>query len=135
MYEIERLVTILKPTQKFHDWLQTTTSVDKDLSLDDLRGDCTALLLPTFETADEADDYLRTNVNEIFSNECETWCEEESHWPSLDYDTFRQFFDIEHHSMVFDMVDEDEDDDSDEEDDDYDEDDFEEDDEDEEEDK
>lgn len=131
MYEIERLVTILKPTQKFHDWLQTTPSLDKELSLDDLRGDCTALLLPTFETADEADDYLRKNLEEIFSNECETWCEDESFWPELKYELFRELFDIEHHSMVFDMVDDDEEDSEDE---DYDEEDLEEDDDEEEED-
>jgi hypothetical protein len=132
MYEIERLVTILKPTQKFHDWLQTTSSLDKALTLEDLRSDCTALLLPTFETADEADDYLRKNIEEIFGNECETWCEDEACWPELSYDLFHEFFDIEHHSMVFDMVDDDEEDAEDE---DYDEDDFEEDEEDEDDDK
>ena len=123
MYEIERLVTILKPTQKFYEWLQTTPSLDKELTLEDLRADCTALLLPTFETADEADDYLRKNFDEIFANECETWCEDESFWPSpANYELFRELFDIEHHSMVFDMVDDDEDEDSDDED--YDEDDL-----------
>lgn len=133
MYEIERLVTILKPTQKFYDWLQTTPSLDKELTLEDLRGDCTALLLPTFETADEADDYLQKNITEIFSNECETWCEDESFWPKpFNYELFRELFNIEHHSMVFDLVD---DEDSEEDEDDYEEEDDFEDDEDEEEDK
>ena len=111
MYEIERLVTILKPTQKFYQWLQTTPSLDKELTLEDLRADCTALLLPTFETSEEADDYLQKNLDEIFSNECETWCDDESCWPAMNYETFSEFFDIEHHSMVFDMVDDDEDND------------------------
>ncbi len=132
MYEIERLVSILKPTQKFYQWLQTTPSLDKELTLEDLRADCTALLLPTFETAEEADAYLQANLDEIFSNECETWCDDESFWPTMNYETFSEFFDIEHHSMVFDMVDDDEDEDSDDED--YDEDDLDDEDDDEDED-
>lgn len=115
MYEVERLATVLKPTQAFLDWLSKTPEQDPDLALEELQNDCTTLLLPAFETPDEADNFLRENINEIFTNELENWCEDESLWPEdRSFEHFTTLFDIEHNSMVFDMVEDDEDEDEDE---------------------
>ena len=122
MYELERLVTILKPKQAFLDWLKQLPDQDDDVDLEELRSDCTALLLPPFESPDEAEDYLKEHIDDVFANECESWCESEEQWPAdRTYEKLTEFFDIEFHSMVFDMLDDDMDD-EDEDDDIYDED-------------
>lgn len=111
MYEVDRLVTVLKPTQAFLDWLKQLPDQEDDLSLEDLRSDCTVLLLPPFETPDEADDYLEDMAKDVIENECESWCEDETLWPKdMDYDLLTKWFDIEHHSMVFDTTEEADDD-------------------------
>lgn len=125
MYEIERLVTVIKPKQAFLDWLKQVPDQDDELSLDDLRSDCTALLLPPFESPDEAEDYVKKHIDDIFANELESWCESEEQWPTeRTFAKFTDMFDIEYHSMVFDMMDEDFDEEQDLDDDDEDEDDF-----------
>lgn len=108
MIEVERIVTVLKPTGAFFDWLHRLPDADKEITLEDLRDDCTTLLIPAFDSPDEADAYLEEICVEVFTNELEGWCDDENLWPkNIGFDLFQEWFDIEHHSMVYDMVDDD----------------------------
>lgn len=111
MYELERIAAVLKPTQRFLDWIQQLPGDEMDeLELSDLREDCTTLLIPAFDSPDEADAYIKEMYADIFANELESWDTDPESWPDEpSFDMFSEWFDIEYHSMVFDTV-EDEDD-------------------------
>lgn len=111
MYDIERIATILKPTQLMLDWLIQQPGQDKNLSLDELRTDCTALLIPIFEDEDQATEYLSNIYEGIFANELATWNPDQSAWPEFrTFDIFLDWFDLEYHSLVFDLISEEEED-------------------------
>lgn len=134
MYELERIAAVFKPTQLFLDWIREIPGEDNsDLELVDLREDCTTILIPAFNSPEEADTYIEELFINIFANELEGWVEDPAFWPQEpDFELFKSWFDIEYHSMVYDLVDEPDDDveagelaEMDYEDDDYDDDDFE----------
>ena len=108
MYDIERIVTILKPTRLMLDWLIQQPGQDKNLTLEELRTDCTALLIPIVEDEDQATEYLENIYEELFTNELATWNPDQTAWPEFrSFDMFLDWFDLEYHSLVFDLVDED----------------------------
>ena len=111
LYELDRIVAVIKPTQRFLHWIQQMPD-NEDIELSDLREDCTALLIPAFDAPEEADQYMATLCEDIFANELDVWDESMETWPSdRSFEHFKQWFDIEYHSMVFDTVDDEEDDD------------------------
>ncbi len=106
MYELDRIVAIIKPTQLFLDWVQQLPDND-DIELSDLCEDCTALLIPAFDSPEEADQYMMTIYEDIFANELDVWDESMDTWPTeRSFERFKLWFNIEYHSMVFDTVEE-----------------------------
>lgn len=104
MYEIDRVVAIIKPTEKMLSWLKQQTSEFAELTLDDIRADCTALLIPAFDDPDMAEQYIEEIFPAIFENELELWVSDEEHWPhDRSLEMFNRWFNIEFHSMVFDL--------------------------------
>ena len=104
MYIINRTIAIIKPKEPYLDWARAVPN-PIDLSLDELRQDCTALLLPDFTDDKEADAYLHSIYRELFDLELAAWDTNEDDWPrERDYATFRAWFDIELHSLVLDPV-------------------------------
>jgi hypothetical protein len=104
MYIINRTIAIIKPKGPYLDWARAAPN-PIDLSLDELRQDCTALLLPDFTDDKEADAYLHSIYRELFDLELAAWDTNEDDWPrERDYAAFRAWFDIELHSLVLDPV-------------------------------
>ena len=55
MYFVDRSVVVLKPTQDFLDWLNQTNSDDMpDLTLNQIRSNCTTFLIPQFDEPEQA---------------------------------------------------------------------------------
>ena len=106
MYEIDRIVAIVKPREKMLQWLQTNTEESEEITLEDLRNDCTSLLLPPFDEPNDAMQFIKEHCEEIFENELISWDVEEQHWPTErnNFLSFSEWFDVEFHSLVFDMV-------------------------------
>ncbi len=95
-------VAIIKPTQLYIDWAQSLPRPIEDLTLAELREDCTALLLPLVTDLQDADIYIRRLWPTLFEQELEGWVTNEALWPDgRDYDMFCRWFDIEVHSEVF----------------------------------
>lgn len=113
MYLINRNVAIIRPRQEFLDWLEGVPDEEPlKISLDQLRTDCTTLLIPEFDDADEAIAYVYRYWQDLFEAELEGWYTDESIWPQeRTIETFMGWFDIEIHSTVIEM-DEDEEGDS-----------------------
>lgn len=106
MYEVDRMVAILRPTQLFVDWINSHVEVsDEKITLDILQEDCTALLMPPFENSLEAEDYIEERYLEIFENELEGWYIDNTLWPTnRPFALFMEWFSIEFHSLAFDLA-------------------------------
>ncbi len=108
MYVINRSVVILKPTQAFLDWvLELPDPEPMELTLEDLRHDCTALLIPDFDDETGALEFIYDYYEELFEIELDAWYSDESLWPAeRTLEMFQDWFDIEIHSMVTDLAEE-----------------------------
>ncbi|MDC7718198.1 VacJ [Vogesella sp. DC21W] len=105
MYEVNRSIAILKPRQPFLDWLKSLPGgLDEQLELVQLRGDCNALLIPAADDYDSAEDFVRQHYHSLFAAELADWCEDEAFWPALTPALFTDWFDVEIHSVLTDLV-------------------------------
>ncbi len=106
MYEVNRSVAIIKPRQPFLDWLQNLPgSLDGQLQLDQLRADCNALLIPAADDYDSAEDFVRLHYRTLFGAELADWCDDDAFWPEFTPALFTEWFDVEIHSVLTDLVD------------------------------
>lgn len=106
MYTINRLVAVIKPRQPFLDWLESQVDWDLDMTLEGLRSDCNALLIPEYDSTEQAMRYIERNHKAIFELELSGWYTDETMWPEKrTLSVFRKWFDVEIHSMVIDMLD------------------------------
>lgn len=113
MEYVNRSLVVIKPRQPFFDWLKGTPDWDLDLTLETLRVDCTALLIPEFDEPEGAVGYVDDMFEQIFEMELASWSEDTATWPQpRTLKMFWEWFDVELHSMVIDTADGDEDDES-----------------------
>lgn len=105
MQSINRTAAIIKPKQPFVDWLNSLPDDDHVYSLEELSADSLAFLIPAVESRDEAMDYIRKRHNLIFDWELWGWVTVEEWWPAKrDWKVFREWFEIEISSELFDLV-------------------------------
>jgi hypothetical protein len=101
MYSIDRQLVILKPKQPFLDWLNNVDK--KNLSLEDVRSDCTVFLIPVVDNLDDAEKYVKSIFPDLFDLELSEWNVDEELWPNhRTIELFREWFDIYFHSTVID---------------------------------
>ncbi len=105
MSELDRIAFVIKPTELMYEWIQNLPQDNSDITLEDLREDCTVLLLPAYEDDDEIWDYFEEIYQEIFESELESWTYDEDKWPTeRSLENFNAWFDIEQHNMVIDLA-------------------------------
>jgi len=105
MNTINRLVAIIKPKQPFLDWLESLPDWDEELTLDELRADCTAILIPEFGSNEQGLRYIEKMHKTIFEMQLNDWHTDDSVWPkNRSLQAFHQWFDIEIHSRIYDSV-------------------------------
>lgn len=105
-YEIDRLVAVIKPKEPFLTWVNQVTADEFNLTLEQLRTDCTSLLIPAFPEPEMAMGYLGEKAADIFALELGAWEPDETRWPSERHvANFWTWFDVEFHSTVIDMAD------------------------------
>jgi hypothetical protein len=106
MDTIHRSVAVIKPKQPFLDWLNALPDNDQPFTSAELQTDCTVLLLPEFGNDLQAQKFIKKIHADIFERELDAFFTDPDYWPpKRDYKTFLEWFDIEHHSEVFDTVD------------------------------
>ena len=99
------MITI-RPKQPFFDWVQRC-DYDSTLTLEDVREDPAAYLIPEFEDDEEQAEVMKWIYDDIFEAQLESWYPDRAMWPSnRDLKMFLEWFDIEFHSLVFDLLDE-----------------------------
>lgn len=104
MFEVDRVVAVIKPTEVMLKWLNDHLDEEEKLNMESLQQDCTVLLIPPFEEPEEAEEYLLSLHNEIFEGELASWEVDAKHWPTeRSIEAFQQWFTLELHSMVYDI--------------------------------
>jgi hypothetical protein len=104
---IYRCLVVIKPKQPMLDWLG---SVDPshNPNLEEIRQDGHAYLVPDYEEAPDIekaiDNYLSANYEGIFLNELIGWYTDAQRFPRMTWALFQAWFEISHHTMVFDTV-------------------------------
>ena len=102
METINRHVAIVKPKQPYLDWANAVPGPPANATLEFLREDCTAWLLPD---DDDSEEFLRENFDKIFEHELWAWTQVEDQFPKgRTFEMFKGWFDVEVHSMVFDLA-------------------------------
>ncbi len=103
MYSVNRQMVILKPRQPFLNWLN---NLDKNnLSLEDIRSDCTIFMIPVVDNLTNAENYLKGIFPDLFEMELSEWNIDEVLWPKdRTIEMFREWFDVFFHSTLIDTL-------------------------------
>lgn len=102
---INRGIIVVKPKQPFLDWLRGLPEPALGVTLNNLRTDCNTYLLPEWDTDEDLQELLAQCCGDIFVVELEGWHTDESAFPKRrSWTVFREWFDVEAHSMVVNLV-------------------------------
>jgi hypothetical protein len=103
MSEINRSLLVVKPKQPLLDWAHSA-DLDAGAPLEEVRDDTSAYLIPEFEFRADRMKILAWCLDFVFEEELNAWSIDETTWPKRrDMDTFLEWFDVEFHSIVFDL--------------------------------
>lgn len=104
MIEINRSLLVVRAKEPFLDWVNSLPD-PADVTLENLNEDRSAFLLPEYEEDRRKDYLLRKYFAEIFEEELSGWWGDPDDWPTQrDLRTFKKWFEVEFHSLVFDLV-------------------------------
>jgi len=105
MKTINRAVIVLKPKAPFVDWVNRTEDGDLTFTLDEVRRDCTAYLIPEVAGDRDLEQFLRRNYSFLFECELASCLQDETRWPKKrDFNAFLAWFEVEFHSLIIDLV-------------------------------
>ncbi|MFQ6092924.1 MAG: hypothetical protein ACE5OR_09610 [bacterium] len=102
---VDRGIIIVRKKQPYLDWVRNLPDPDYDVTLQRLNADSTAYLIPLFDDYQEGESFIKENYRLIFEHELNGWHLDEKDWPrDRTYKRFKEWFDIELHSMALDLV-------------------------------
>lgn len=105
MFEVDRIAVVIKPKFQMVEWIKDYTDVLHNVSEEQLKTDCTVLLIPAFDNPFHAEEYIKTFYENIFANELASWKVDKKFWPKeRDWENFCEWFNLEYHSLVFDVA-------------------------------
>lgn len=103
---LNRSIIIIKAKEPFLRWLSSLPEPENNISLDEINYDNSVYLLPEYEMDDEREDILADYYDIIFEDQLADWWTDSAIWPKTrDLSTFKEWFDIEFHSLILDLVD------------------------------
>jgi hypothetical protein len=116
MYAIDRAAIILKVKEPMVEWIRSLGDDNTEVTLEKTRDDSTVYLVPLMdEEIDTAQ--IKAGVTDAcweqwFELELSEWAPEEDKWPeNRTRELFDKFIDVECHSLVFDLMPDDEEED------------------------
>ena len=105
MWSVNRSVLVVRPRQPYLDWVHSIDEGGKKFTLEDLRLDCTAYLIPEVLDDDHQAQIVAAIYEEVFEHELWAWMRDPDVWPpQRDLRTFRQWFELEFCSVTLDVV-------------------------------
>ena len=110
-FQLNRAVIILRYKQPYIDWVKTAGPSPIEISLEDANDDSEAFLVPDYESSvdpidgtEDAIQWVEKRWRVFFEYVLGSWMLDESEWPkNLTLKMFREWFDVEYKSMVWDM--------------------------------
>jgi hypothetical protein len=102
MYLIDRSAAVLSIRQPFVDWINSLDDGMPQLTLESLNSESHVYLLPEYDTEQELVGILKEIYPVLFQLELVAFCKDDDLWPEIEYGKFREWFDVQVHSMVFD---------------------------------
>lgn len=103
--DVNRAVLVVKPKRPFLDWLRETEDPPAEATLEFLRKDCNAYLIPVVESDEDERRVIRRYHKRLFENELTGWLTNKSQWPKRrGLETFLTWFEVEIHSVVTDLA-------------------------------
>lgn len=106
-FTINRTVVLLAPKQPFLDWLNIVEPDEEPLTLEDLREDNEVFLIPQYNDDSDSEKWIEARWSFLFEHMLMGWVDEEILWPQdRTLEMFREWFDIEIHTMAWDLSDE-----------------------------
>lgn len=107
MSEINRSLIIVKPKHPFLDWARSLDDKNEDLTLASMGQDSTAYLIPEIWHDADEQEFVKTTYDILFEEQLEEWSLDETAWPQQrNLTMFLEWFEVEFHSLVFDLCDE-----------------------------
>jgi hypothetical protein len=111
-FQLNRAVVVLRYKQPYVDWIRTAgPNPLADYSLAEANDDGEIFLIPSFDSAvdpvdgtEDAVKWVEKRWKMFFEHILEAWIVDESTWPQKrTLKMFREWFDVEYRSMVWDM--------------------------------
>ena len=100
---INRGLVVLKKKEPFLGWLKSLPD-PIEISLKEANEDPMSLLIPDFENAEEATDYIRDRFEKLWGFEMERWWEDPEEWEkNLSWKKFNEWFEIQTSCIVWDL--------------------------------
>jgi hypothetical protein len=81
MLSVNRTAIVVKPSQRFLDWLHAADPTSADLTLEDLRDESNVYLIPEGGSDQEVRKQLAKVCGRIFEEELDGWYRVPSSWP------------------------------------------------------
>lgn len=101
---VNRSALLVRPKDPYVHWANSFDDAETILSLDEHREGCTVYLVQEVMDERGLGRILKRHYENIFEYELAAWMADESTWPSRrDYKTFVEWFDVECHSVVCDI--------------------------------
>ena len=104
MFEVDRIAAVVRPKDAMLNWIKEHPSKFDSVTLKNLRKDCLTLLLPTFDGPKQATAYIEQIYLGIFEAELISWGIPKLAWPEQTLELFNSWFDVEFHSMLYDIA-------------------------------
>ena len=105
LWSIDRCVLVVMPQKPYLDWVHSLDEEGREYTLEDLREEGTAYLIPTIEDIDKLDETLEDTYESIFAQELAAWHTDPDDWPTgRNLAMFRQWFQVIVCSMTLDTV-------------------------------
>lgn len=105
-FTINRHLIILMPKRPALDWIMRVDPNQPTMTLEELRLDQNAFLVTdALDGQDDAEKWVKRSWQMFFEAFLNEWYTEESWWPQKrTYKMFKDWFDVQYHSMVWDLV-------------------------------
>ena len=106
-FTLNRNLVVLVPKEPFLQWVLEADPKPLNLTLEELREDPDAFLISesTAEFAEDARRWVEHRWQMFFEHVLVDWYTDESLWPKKrSLKMFREWFDIQYHSMVWDLA-------------------------------
>lgn len=110
-FQLNRGLVILRYKQPYIDWVKIAGDAPMEISLQQANDDGDSFLLPTYESqidpvdgTEDAIKWVEKRWRMFFEHILESWILDEAEWPQKrSLKMFREWFDIEYKSIVWDM--------------------------------